>query len=373
MIDDFEKGIAGNKIGAYWYFVDDSDSLGNSKVNNAGPENQFLGSYTSGNSSLYAGVMDFTIGNSYAYPSVGMKFNFDNANSPIILTGAKAVQFDIKGSKAMSVKFSVNQSTITDYDYYSKKIEVWPVWRTVTVYLFTGDHGINQESGWGVDKPFEINKITALEWLYRKQDNPGSSSSGIVYIDNVKILGNPVGLHEPFPPLWKSPEWKSEDNILSPVISWYKPNVVGTYSLQVATTPDFANPLLNLTSHPDTAYTASGLSYGTTYYCRVKVTTASDTSRWSSNNIFTTLFQTPPPPSLVSPAQNATAVPVSTLLSWNKALGAKKYRLQVSSSDAFLTTILDSGSITDTTFALSSLANGTLLLLASKCDQYFRY
>ncbi|HEX3019016.1 MAG TPA: carbohydrate binding domain-containing protein [Chitinispirillaceae bacterium] len=357
LIDDFEGGYSANKIGTYWFFWDDSDSSGTSKVNNAGKENRFKGSYTPGNSSAYAGVMDFALGNGYRYPEVAMAFLFDNEKAPIDMSGATAVQFDIKGSRYMTIKFRVNQSTITDYDYYSSQIEVWPVWRTVTVYLFTEDYGIKQEPLWGIEKPFDIDKLTGLEWLYRKQDNAGNNQTGIVSIDNVKILGKPKGLKAPFPPVWISPDWKSIDNPINTVFKWNKVPDATSYKLQISKSPDFSGSFIE--SNPLDTQSTTTLEKGTTYYCRINASTADTTSRWSSTNIFTTLFDIPPQPTLLSPANNATAVPVSTTLLWNKAIGAATYHLQVSNSSSFSTTILDTIITADTTIAVNGLIKGT--------------
>lgn len=361
LIDDFERGYSDTKIGTHWYFFDDSNTdNGNSKINNAGSENQFIGSYETGNESSYAGVVDFTLRSAYAYPYAGVGFSLDNCGDPIDLTGATSVKFDIKGSRRMNVTFQVEQSTITNYDFYSKMISVDTSWTTVKVNLSSGNGNLVQEL-FGPKIAFEIDKITALSWVYLKHENPSAANSGIFYIDNIKILGTPADLHPPFPPIHAFPEWKSKNNSLTPTFSWHKKIDALSYNLQVSKTSDFSSLFVideSITA-PDTEYISPELDYGTTYYVRINVTTDSGTSRWSATNIFTTTYDTPPPPSLISPVNNADTVPLSTLLLWNSSIGANTYQLQISFYDTFNTTIIDTNTLTDTVFTLSSLDNGT--------------
>ncbi len=82
------------------------------------------------------------------------------------------------------------------------------------------------------------------------------------------------------------------------------------------------------------------------------------------NKLLYSLFGvTPTPPSaptLSSPANGATGVSTSPTLSWNASSGATSYRLQVSTSSAFSTTVFDQSGITSTSQAVTGLANGTL-------------
>ncbi|MGA9118077.1 MAG: T9SS type A sorting domain-containing protein [Bacteroidota bacterium] len=64
-------------------------------------------------------------------------------------------------------------------------------------------------------------------------------------------------------------------------------------------------------------------------------------------------------PSLVSPADNATDIPAPPTLTWNTALTATGYRLQVSTSPTFSTLVIDDSTITDTTKQISGLVSQT--------------
>ncbi|TDI83749.1 MAG: T9SS type A sorting domain-containing protein [Caldithrix sp.] len=66
----------------------------------------------------------------------------------------------------------------------------------------------------------------------------------------------------------------------------------------------------------------------------------------------------PAPPLLSSPADNATNVSTTPSLAWSSS-GATSYRLQVSTSANFSTTMVDQSGLTSTSFQVSSLSNST--------------
>src|ERR1041385_3478299 len=67
----------------------------------------------------------------------------------------------------------------------------------------------------------------------------------------------------------------------------------------------------------------------------------------------------PGAPSLSSPANGATNQSTTLNLAWNAVSGATSYRLQVSTSSAFTTTIVDDATLTSISRQVSGLSNGT--------------
>ncbi|AXI99953.1 Por secretion system C-terminal sorting domain-containing protein [Cyclonatronum proteinivorum] len=65
---------------------------------------------------------------------------------------------------------------------------------------------------------------------------------------------------------------------------------------------------------------------------------------------YTLINHVPPPPTLVSPSNGAINVPESTTLSWNSALGATSYQLQVATSSSFSSSslVVNQSNITST-------------------------
>jgi YVTN family beta-propeller protein len=72
---------------------------------------------------------------------------------------------------------------------------------------------------------------------------------------------------------------------------------------------------------------------------------------------------TPPVPSapvLASPSNGLTGVPINPTLTWNASNWATSYRLQVSTSSTFTTTVVDQSGIMATSYPVSGLTSGTL-------------
>jgi hypothetical protein len=74
-----------------------------------------------------------------------------------------------------------------------------------------------------------------------------------------------------------------------------------------------------------------------------------------------TLYQAsaPTPPTLSSPADEATGVATNPTLSWNASTGAASYTLQVSTNSSFSSFVVNQSSINTTSYAVSGLANST--------------
>lgn len=87
----------------------------------------------------------------------------------------------------------------------------------------------------------------------------------------------------------------------------------------------------------------------------------------TANRLLQTIFTPPPPPTeapaapvLASPGDAATGVSLTANVSWNPAVTAASYTLQVSTDINFGSTIINSPGLTTTSSALSGLTNGTV-------------
>lgn len=102
-----------------------------------------------------------------------------------------------------------------------------------------------------------------------------------------------------------------------------------------------------------------------TEYPNVSVTYSRGNGIYAADSIYilSSLSAAPLPPlarTLLSPANGATGVSTSPTLSWNASAGATSYRLQVSTSSIFSTTVVDQSGITTTSYVVSGLANSAL-------------
>jgi hypothetical protein len=146
---------------------------------------------------------------------------------------------------------------------------------------------------------------------------------------------------------------------VAPVLSWNFAAHAATYELQVARDPQFSN--LAVTRNGLTAYRlrCTGLDNSTEYWWRVRARNAAGVSDWSAIWLFITLPGRRDIPVLSYPADGAIHQPTAFDLAWHQSGSARSYRLQLSESSDFTTSVIDREGIIDTTFALSGLANTT--------------
>jgi hypothetical protein len=149
---------------------------------------------------------------------------------------------------------------------------------------------------------------------------------------------------------------------LTPTLTWGTVPATATYRVQVSTRSTFTSLVLD-----DSALTAASvaititLSGSTTYYWRVDAKNALGTSPWSSAWSFTTTTGGPSVPLPTSPSNGATdANPGLLWLIWEGGpSGAISYHVQLSTSNTFATTVLDSAAVTANSVPVSGLAINT--------------
>lgn len=105
-------------------------------------------------------------------------------------------------------------------------------------------------------------------------------------------------------------------------------------------------------------YTAPATTGSQTLYA---VGVESYPGNWNhaANHQITITAATPPAPVLLSPPNGATNQPTTVTLSWNASGGATSYRVQVSTTSLFTTTIFDDSTIATTSTQVASLNNST--------------
>lgn len=147
---------------------------------------------------------------------------------------------------------------------------------------------------------------------------------------------------------------------LNVTLDWNSSPGATSYRVQVSTNSGFTTTIVNQVTGSTTQYTIpSGvLQNNTTYYWRVNATNAGGTSPWSTVWSFTTIQGVPPPPTLLLPTNGATGVSLTPLMDWTDVSGASSYRLQISTTNTFVTTVLD---VVVTTGSQYNVQSGTLL------------
>jgi len=159
-------------------------------------------------------------------------------------------------------------------------------------------------------------------------------------------------------PTLNSPANNSTAISLNPTIYWNSFSGITYYRYQYDSDPLFSNPTEGYMSVGTSQKTLSNLSYGTTYYWRVKAMHTNDTSLWSPVWNFTTLYQMPSGPTLISPANSTTNLAIPINLQWNSINGALVYQYQVDVNSNFSNPL--TGNTTQLTAAVTSLMGGTI-------------
>jgi len=182
----------------------------------------------------------------------------------------------------------------------------------------------------------------------------GDSNELVLTLNNGMVLFKENNLSAP---ILNSPANNSTDVSLNPNLIWNEVEKATSYSIQVATSVDFSNPIINLNNISDSNYNLSYLSYSTMYYWRVKAQNATLTSDWSDIWHFTTINEIViEKPVLSEPANNEIDIPINTNLLWNAVAGATGYSLQVSKNADMSDLFIDIVNLTETNYNLSDLS-----------------
>ena len=184
--------------------------------------------------------------------------------------------------------------------------------------------------------------------------NNNSENLPIVFVNG----GINLNVVEPLvPPVLTAPADLALNLPLSNQLTWNAAANATGYHVQVSTSNAFSTTLVDL-AVTGLTYNLTNLNNATTYFWRVKSTTADNSSDWSAARSFTTIAATPATVTLVSPADAATEIPVAPTFTWNTAANATNgYRLQVSTDN--FTTFIYNDVVTTTTKTITGLFNAT--------------
>lgn len=199
---DFDDGFNANNVGGSWYFWDDSEGGGDSKIVSGdtsfkptefGPPAS-LGAGQGG--TPYAAKMEFTYGTKK--PSCGTGCTYDpevglgadmrtGSDTAADLTGATHISFWVKGSVAMKCRFMAATTDITDYSFYGTDLAITTEWKEFKIDLKSTTQ-FSQPS-WSTDKkPFNFAKVNGLEFSFSKEVN-ATLKGGTFFLDGVQIHG----------------------------------------------------------------------------------------------------------------------------------------------------------------------------------------
>lgn len=143
-------------------------------------------------------------------------------------------------------------------------------------------------------------------------------------------------------PVLNSPIHQATAQATSLTLAWLAVSGATSYNIQVSSNANFSTTAVNLTGVTSTNAVVSNLTQGATYYWRVSASNATGVGGWSSVFSFATASSIPPPigsilsvPILQLPADRATGISRTPILTWTPIQGAISYDLQISTATAF--------------------------------------
>jgi hypothetical protein len=186
-----------------------------------------------------------------------------------------------------------------------------------------------------------------------------------------RVLAKNVGGSSAFSPSWAfsttlasptllSPAHNATQQSITPTLSWSAVAGALLYRVQVASDSTFKITPTNTIVYEDSqvvsiATTVSGLVNTSRYFWRVSAIKLGAESSFPTWRAFNTIIVPPPAPTLISPANNLTNQATSLAFTWNAALGAVTYRLQVATDAGFTSLIYEDSTITKTNQTVSTL------------------
>lgn len=143
---------------------------------------------------------------------------------------------------------------------------------------------------------------------------------------------------------------------------WSEVSDADTYQIEIAETSNFDDPVFQ-DKTSSTSIQVSGLSMDKTYHWHVRagqtILTIVQYGDWSNTWTFTTAPPVPDIPELVSPKNGTGNHSTNPAVTWNSTEYAETYRIQVSETNDFSTTVRDLDSLNTTELQISGLHNGT--------------
>ena len=185
-----------------------------------------------------------------------------------------------------------------------------------------------------------LNQGTTYYWRINATNTSGTSQWSTTYSFSTVL---PPAILIPIAPVLSTPVNLATSLSISPTLNWFSVSGATSYGLEVSVNSNFSTTILNLTGLTSISRAISGLTSGTTYYWRVNAANSSGTGAWSNVFSFTTTDVVNPPPvgsilsvpTLQLPADRATGISRTPILTWTPIPGASTYDVQISTSTTF--------------------------------------
>lgn len=164
----------------------------------------------------------------------------------------------------------------------------------------------------------------------------------------------------PAAPTLVSPPNNATNVVITPTLTWNQVATAVTYHLQVARDAGFTQITFNDSTLTGLSQALPALLSNTTYFWHVRAKNAGGNGAFSSTFQFLT-SAAPPIPIQLLPADSAILLPRTPTFAWFRVAGATAYHVQVSTSAAFTTLLVNDSTITDSTRQLGPFPYGSQL------------
>jgi hypothetical protein len=163
-------------------------------------------------------------------------------------------------------------------------------------------------------------------------------------------------------PVLQNPVNNQAEVPVIPLLNWGDVQGSQKFRIQVSAYSNFSTLWIDDSSSTLSQFQVSNgiLAYNSLYYWRVKTRNVVGWGEYQTPiRFFTQVIPPPAVPVLNSPANGTTGVELTPLLNWNDVSGSTKYRVQVSQTSDFSTTLIDDSSFIISEYAVpSGLLNG---------------
>lgn len=160
-----------------------------------------------------------------------------------------------------------------------------------------------------------------------------------------------------------SPSTDAQGASLTPLFTWAKVPNTTTYRIQVSTTSDFSNLVINQSNLTTNQFQATvRLQENRTYFWRVRATNATGNGSNSLVGTFRTVsFNTNPEPVVaLSPSNGIKVNPVNVNLKWLENASSERYHIQVATDREFSNRIVDRFGTEGDAFLIPNLNSNTV-------------
>jgi len=247
------------------------------------------------------------------------------------------------GVTGMAITDTLTWSTVTGAATYHVQVSTNSTFASVLIEDSTLTSASKMLSG--------LANSTTYYWRVQAK-NAGGVSAWTTAWNFTTIIAAPIT------PTLTAPVNGTTGMALKDTLTWSTVTGATSYHVQVSTSSMFTTILIEDSSLTTTTKILSGLSNSTTYYWRVQAKNAGGVSGYTSVWNFITIAL-PQTPTLATPVNGATGLALTDTLTWSTVTGAATYHVQVSTSNAFATILVEDSVLTSVTKTISGLSNST--------------